>query len=1118
MKKIRNGCTRSIDYEVTKFFRIMRMFFFFLLISFLSVSAEVRSQNTVNLKLTGVKVEEAINQLEKQLNRSFFFSHEKVDLNRKIDLNLKEAGLDELVKQVFGSNFRYKIEGRVIVISPTTQENDEPKFQTISGVVKSKNGDALPGVTILVKGTDLGTATDIRGHFKMAVPIQQEITLVFSFIGMKTLEVKYGGQQEMNVVLEESTEKIDEVVVTGIFKKSRESYTGSVKVIAEKELRTFGNRNILTTIRNIDPSFNMMQDNNYGSDPNRLPEIQIRGNSGLPDIQDVQTDARANRNTPLFVQDGFEISLQKMMDLNDQDIETITILKDASATALYGSRGANGVVVITTKRPEAGKLKISYRGDFNVEAPDLTDYRLLNARDKLELEREAGLYTNNGEPNQALDELYMQKKAEVERGVNTYWLSKPLRTGYGQKHTLRLEGGDESFRYSASASYNDIAGVMKGSGRKNFMGNITLSYSYGNIIFRNDLNISLNKATNSPYGAFSEYARLNPYYTPYDEEGNLKYYLENNDLWYARYKNVVLNPLYNATLNTFNTSEYTNLNNNFSIEWSISKDLRLKGQFGITKELDNSDIYKPAKHTDFAEYSEEDFLRKGSYQYGSGKSMNYEFNATLEYSKIMAEKHQIFAGVNFSVDQNKDYNYRFLVEGFANENMDFLALAMQYAKDAKPQGGEALVRKIGYTANFNYTYDQRYFIDGSFRLDGSSQFGNDKRFAPFWSVGAGWNVHHEHFFKWDFINQLRLRASYGITGSQNFNAYQAMRTYKYYTDDRYQQWNGAGLIALGNEDLKWQQTKEFNIGADINLWNNRFGIVVDVYRKLTSNLLSQYELPLSNGFSSYIANIGRVANTGFEISANAYLIRNTEKQVIWTLTASIMRNKNKIKKISDALKKANEELEAKDGSNPNYMYREGEATNTIYAVRSLGIDPSNGQEIFLGRDGKKTYVWDAKDKVACGVPEKYRGNISTSFRYKNLSANLVFGYRFGGKLYNSTLIDKVENADVHYNVDKRVYDDRWANAGDIAKFSSIHRNGTTNMTSRFVQKENMLECQNINITYDLTSPWLKKQLRLQLLSIACNMGDLFQISTVKQERGISYPFSRKISLSLSARF
>ena len=342
-------------------------------------------------------------------------------------------------------------------------------------------------------------------------------------------------------------------------------------------------------------------------------------------------------------------------------------------------------------------------------------------------------------------------------------------------------------------------------------------------------------------------------------------------------------------------------------------------------------------------------------------------------------------------------------------------------------------------ANVNYSYDNRYYTDLAYRIDGSSQFGKDNKFAPFYSVGIGWNVHNEKFMKnVKWIDKLKLRASFGQTGSQKFSAYQAVATYSYYLSDRYNQWIGAYQKALENRDLEWQKTDKWNAGIELNLFDNRLNLVADVYLDKTSNLLSSLDLPLSNGFTSYIENIGKVENRGFEVKATAFIVRDNAKRLSWSVTGSLVHNKDKVVKLSEAMKNEYAKRLLMGGTTPNSVIQEGESQYTIYAVPSLGIDPSNGYELFLKKNGEVTYTWDAADRVACGNTQpKFRGALSSMVRWGNFSANISLGYRFGGQIYNSTLANRIENADKHYNVDDRVFNDRWHQPGDHTLFKGL---------------------------------------------------------------------------------
>ena len=918
--------------------------------------------------------------------------------------------------------------------------------------------------------------------------------------------------------LAEDTETLEDVVVTGIFTKSKESYTGAVTSVSAKELKMYKGQNLLATLRNIDPSINVVANNALGSNPNVIPEINIRGNSSLPvTVDELNNQASKQLNAPLVIMDGFEISLQKLMDFNDEEIENINILKDASATAIYGSRGANGVIVVTTKTPKPGKLRIFAQGGINIEMPDLSSYDLLNACDKLELERIVGLYDDKEDVvrDRALKERYNELYSEVLKGVNTHWLSQPIRTGVGQKYNLRLEGGNEAFRWGTSLSYNSVMGAMKGSERNTFSGSVTLSYSVKNVIFKNQTGIDINKGVESKYGTFSDYAKMNPYYRIKDENGEyIKEYSIKGEKQY--------NPLYNSRLNGKDEDKYTLITNNFSIEWSINSDLRLRAQLGLQKQTNTSDKFEPADHTSFASSTDSDsYFRKGRYTYGTGEDINIDANVTLSYTKTFLDKHQVYAGFDYSIAQEKNHNYTFIVEGFPDKKLDFIGNALQYEKNGVPSGTEELSRRVGFTGNVNYIYDNRYYMDLSFRVDGSSLFGTKNKFAPFWSAGIGWNLHNEKFMeKQDIVNNFRIRGSYGETGSQQFSSYQALSTFQSYTGKRYIIWNGSELMGLGNEKLKWQVTKQLNGGIEVGLFDGRLSASFDIYSKKTSNLLSQMDLPSANGFSSYVDNVGEVKNTGYEVMLSGYLMRDTHRNIIWSVTGKLAYTKNKITKLSEAIKRQSELYKAKDVEINSLLY-EGYAQNSIWAVPSLGIDPSTGYEIFLDKNGNITDKWNPSDKRYFGVDEpKYRGNLSTYFAWKDLSVNLSFAYQWGGQQYNETLLNKVEVTSSYINlnnVDSRVLKKRWQNPGDVKPYKG-YGSSSTKATSRFVMDDNVFQFQSASVEYRFRSDFLRDRWKIETLNIGANMSDIFYISSIKRERGTSYPFARRLTLTLSVMF
>lgn len=1099
----------------------------------LPLCAQQNNLPRVNLDVKNTSLIKIIEELRTQTSYNFLFNSDELRSFTGISIRLQAASLEQSLDSLLigrKTGLTYKLEDKTVVIRKAAVKSEQ-KTLTLKGVVVDKQKEPLPGVTIQVAGTPLGTATNINGEFTLTIPMQDG-TLNISFVGLKTSYVPFSSTKNtFNIVMEEEMENLDEVVVTGVFTKAKESYTGAATTIRSSELKRVGNRNILSSIRNIDPSFNIVDNPMTGADPNRLPDITIRGNSSMTsNVKDLQSESKSTQsaNLPLFIMDGFEITLERMMDLDDNQIETITLLKDASATAMYGTRGANGVVVITTKQPEAGKLQLTYKSSLAIEAPDLTSYDLLNAKEKLEYEKAAGLYTYNSGPggNQhGLESLYNSRMLAAERGVNTYWLKYPVRTGVGHNHSLRLEGGHEEIRYAIGLSYKNVAGAMKGSDRNTLNGNVFLSYKLKNLTFQNDLQISSNQSQNSPYGTFSDYAKINSYWKPYDDEGNLLMILDDrnysNEAYGDTYSNTVYNPLYNAYLPSIDKSKYTQITNNFAMEWCVLSELVLRGKFSVTSKNSRTDEYKPASHTSFLKYTGDDFERRGSYKMGLGERFKYEADFTLNYNKTFKDMHQLYVGLGYNFSEEKTEYYYYYAEGIPDDYSDFMGLAAFYEKNGAPYGEEGISRRTGGILNVNYVYDRRYFMDVSGKLEGSSKFGSDNRFAPFWSVGAGWNLHQEHFLRDNYVlNTARLRVSYGTSGTQNFSPYQAMRTFKYFSGQNYNGNPGSYLLGIGNPELGWQKTGQLNIGLELGMFENRLKVNVDWYNKLTDDMLADITLPLAGGFGSYKANIGKVLNRGLEVSLNAYLIRDTEREIFWSVGGTVLYNKNQIKEISNSLEFLNDELLAKDISNPSFLFKEGQSMNTIFAVRSLGIDPANGREIYLKADGHtRTYDWDAKDKVVCGVTDpKAWGNFNTMFRYKGWTFNAVFSYRWGGQMYNSTLANKVENIHPINNADKRVFYDRWKNPGDHAKYKGVTDFSTTQATTRFVADENTLECGSISLGYEWTSEWLKKNLSISYLSLTGYGEDIFRISSIKQERGTNYPFARKFSLSLSVRF
>jgi len=1107
-----------------KMFLIMRLTMIFTLFACIQVSATGYAQITVSAN--NEPLQKVLKEIQKQSGYDFFYSYELIEKGGNVSVDLKNAPLKDAVSAcIKGKDLTFSIVDNTVIIKAKEAEQQPVKY-TLKGTVTEVNGTPVFGASVVVKGTTTGVATAEDGSYSITLT-KKPTTLVVSFIGMKTKEVAYNGQPTLNIVLEENTLVVEGLVVTGMFTRKAESFTGSIQSFNREEIRRVGNSNVLQSIKNLDPSFRIMENLSNGSNPNQTYQITLRGQSGFPDLKG---EYKNNPNEPLFIVDGFETSITFVMDMDMNRIANVTLLKDATAKAIYGSKAANGVVVIETLKPEAGRLKVSYSGSVNFQTPDLTSYNLCNAAEKLQVEKNGGLFLyfedngveikTNPQEQYIYDQYYNAILAEVLAGVNTDWKSRPLRNGIGQKHSIYLDGGDDYFRYGIDLSYNNVAGVMKGSERNTFSGGVSLSYRYKSISIRNNLTTTFNKGVNSPYGNFSSYTRMNPYYRYEDELGN---YIKQPGLNYGRPNDI--NPMFNTTLNTKDFTEYMQLVNNFYLEWTPFERFKLTGRVGVVKKDAGNEIFHPASHTDFTGWESDATLvnRRGRYTYGDGKDLTLSSDIIANYSFLAGKNHMFFANAGWSISNAASEYATFIAEGFPNDKLDNISFARQYLLNGRPFVSQGTTRDVGVLGSLNYSYASRYLFDASLRMSGSSQFGSSNRWGKFWSLGFGWNIHNEKFMKnlkdAGAITQAKLRASLGFTGSQNFNSYQSLATYDYYTSQFYNGNIGATLGAMPNSNLRWQKKNDKNIGLDLSLLKNRINLRLDYYIANTDDLLTDVTIPSSTGFTSYKENMGEVENKGYEFSIKYRVWSDPKNNSFFNVYVAGAHNKNRIKEISNYLQTFNNTQTSTVNNKPVVRYNEGQSMTAIWAVPSYGIDPSSGRELFIKPDGNRTYTWNSDYLSVCGDSEPtMQGNLGFNFDYKGFSLNLNASYRFGGQLYNQTLVDKVENADLYYNVDRRIFENRWLNPGDVTLYKDIKSTEITRATSRFIEDDNYLGISSLNVSYELNK--LKKfNLKgVDRLKLSFDMADFAKLSSVRIERGTSYPFARTFSFSLQLMF
>lgn len=996
-------------------------------------------------------------------------------------------------------------------------------------VIEKLSNEPMVGVTIRLDGHSNGVITDINGCYVLTLPEEGGL-VIYSYIGFETRKIKTTSRQKVDVLMVEATESIQEVIVTGYNSIQKESFTGNTTKIEKEDLLRVNPNNLISAIQTFDPSFRIQENLAAGSDPNSLPQFVLRGQTGIGQTTLGQTSTSSisrevlsgNSNLPIFILDGFEVDVEKIYDLDMNSIHSINILKDAAATAMYGSRAANGVIVVERRAPEAGKFRVQYSGVLSAELPDLSSYNLMNAREKLETERLAGLYDSNTPEIAPYTNGYYQRLNNVLTGVDTYWLSQGLRTALNNKHSVFIDGGENDVRWGVELGFRGTEGVMKHSSRKNANAAFYVDYRIGGLQIKNKVTYTYNKSTDVPFNSFSDYSHLLPYMRLYDENGDYVRRLEKFD----GASSTQVNPLYEINFyNSFDRSGYNEVTDDLSLNWRITDGLRLRGQFSVLMRNSTGDLYKdPAS----ASYSASTGSINGEKTEFTQKRTVIDGSLSLMYNNTF-RGHNLNICLSSSMRQTQSTASETHYRGFPGGDL----VSSNYAAEVygKPSSSDNTTRLVGALFTSNYTYNNIYLADLTGRIDGSSEFGSDKRWSMFWSTGAGINIHNYDFMKSnELFSMLKFRASYGLTGKTNFSLYSAKDMYQLQTDSWYPTGYGVFLYQMGNPNLKWERKYTLDYGIEIGLWHDKVYLKASAYDERTIDLITDYTIPSSTGFTSYKENMGKVKNTGVELELRMRLY--SDRNWLLQLYGSFARNKDTIVEISQAMRDYNKRVEELfSGYNPEsssdskyaqtYLkYYEGASLTSIYGMKSLGISPTNGKEIYLRRNGDVTDVWSADEWTIIGdTAPKGQGSFGYTLSYKQLSMFASFLYTFGGDAYNNTLVSYVENADIkNDNVDKRVLLDRWQRPGDITTMKDIRdRNVTTGASSRFVQKNNTLQWSSLTMSYNFRPEQLRK-LRLSGLRFSFTMNDLFYWSTIRQERGLDYPYSRSFNLTTNIIF
>ena len=1080
---------------------------------------------TVHIDVEKASLYDVLEDIRKQTQFDLIGSMALLNGAEPVTLHVRNKELSSVLHTLsLGQPLYLYLEDKTIIVQKKAEQQvrlEREKLRTLEvvkkpynlrGHVRDEAGLPIEGVTVQV-GT-MRTQTDIDGSFVLAVDRGNDI--LFSRLGYSRKRLNAGGRVDLDVVLTAEHLLMEEVLVnTGYTQRPQLAMTGASTVITRQDLESFQTNDIFSVLQALDPAWQIGSRLQFGSNPNVLPEITVRGINNIGDYF---------RRDPLIILDGVEVPIERLYDLDINRIERISLLKDASSTVLYGSRGGNGVLVVETRLPQLGKPRISYQLQPIVTMPDLSDYHLMNAEQKLDYEKSIGLYDAENytidpafiaELQTLLDGEYTGKRTNLLRGVNTDWLAQPVQNSLSLGHSLRLEGGSQQIRYAVEGNYLDLQGAMKGSGRERKSLTFTGQYRPSH-----RLNINLRstsqavKAYQSPYGSFSTYAKMNPYQPLYGDDGELLREYSNESLF-----GIVFNPLYNASLTHRNERRESVFSHNLQLTWYIRPHLILKSTNLLEYSVQTDEQYTSPFHTQFDDL---EVGQRGQFFNVQGHDLVYNSNLNLGYNKTCG-KHSF--GTHL-VGELRALRFRQEVralQGFPENGEATLDSLSVLLKKEPLSNSERSDRLSSMLFIGNYQYDSRWMAEFSYRVDGASKFGRNDRYGNFWNAGLAYNLQDAGFLKNTPLQRLRVFVNTGVNGTEAFDQNMNRTAYTLSPGASYYNEDALVYAAEGNPNLRWPHIRSWSTGLQASLWDDRLSFYVNYYHKTTDRMISLVTTAPSVGLqgNSYFENMGKVLNRGFESMVTLKLMENKSRATRWLLQLSADRNRGKLLEISEALQELNESNLRKDATGQyvqNVYYQEGESIDNIKGVRSLGIDPASGKEIFLDRNGRVTDTWDPADIQVVGnrEPDLF-GNISSSFNWRGLGIQAFFYYTLGGDIYNQTLVERIENNDGVENTDRRANEERWQQPGDVSLFKDRKNTELTRLSSRFVQKENTLRFSSLVLHYDLPSAFIERY-KLQRCRINFALNDIYRWSTVKMERGLDYPFARAFNFGLMVQF
>lgn len=1053
---------------------IMLMRIFILIIAISSAQAfPSYSQTRIDIEVENVSIEQLFLEIQNVSDFHFFYKDKIIDNGLKVSMDLKDVELEVVLSKAFeGTSLDYKVDGKQVIIKKrllkAPKDSQEAKAEAnpapippdpITGVVTDKKGEALPGVNIVISGTSRGAQTNGDGSYEVEAEVGDQ--LIFSFIGMETKTIRVGDSKVINVALKETTSVLGDVVVVAYGQETKESLTGSVAVIGKRDLEQIP---VSTFEQSLRGNVAGLQASAIDGAPGANTQVRIRGIGSI-----------SASSEPLYVIDGVPIqsgdisslngnggrSQNVMAAINPNDIESISVLKDASATAIYGSRGANGVILVTTKSGSSGQARISVNSLIGFNSAAYNDLlQPLNAQQYTQLFLEG--WINNGdtpaEAQQRFENTFLQAIDPVTGDTtDTDWLEAISRVGITHSHTLSATGGSEKFKYYFSGGYFDQESYIIGSDFRRFSARANMEYAVNdNITVSNNIFISQSEQHTFEDGGswtnpMKSSLELSPLIPIYDSQGRF-----NGD--HVNYFPMGgSNPVGLLSGDDIREIKQMRIMDNFAVSIKFLEDFTFRSQWNFDIITLNEYQYANPRYAYAMDID-------GYAANANTVNTSWTGTQTLNYLKELAPRHNLNLLAGYEAQKSNREIFSASGTGFPNDKLKTLnSTSTSFAVS----GERTAFAFTGVFARASYDFAEKYYFSSSIRRDGSSRFGSENRYGLFYSFGLGWVLNREGFLSSvNFVDFLRIRSSWGLTGNAAIGNFSYAGLYTYGQD--YNGSPGGRPAQIGNPNLGWERQTNFNIGLDFDLFS-RLGGTVEYFKRTSSDLILDVPLSLTTGFQSLTQNFGEMENTGVEITLNADLISN-RNGLSWTFGLNFTKLNNQITRLTE------------DFIDGTYYRQEGQDFQSFYLLGWAGVDQSNGDPLWYTDEtksettnspGQASRFFDGKT----ATPDFF-GGFNTTLSYKGLSLNAQFMYSYGNYVFDGRARGSLSDGRLTPRSTALVaFENRWVPGKTDATWPQHKWGGqpgsNERANSRWLYDGSFLRLKNVTLAYELPVPLLQ---------------------------------------------